>query len=140
MVHNEPMRTTTPTPNVRLTISVTPEVHETFQRLAKASSMSTGRAMGDWLNDTLEGAQFMAVNMERARAAPRLVAQELHAYALGMTDEMGDVLKKLREQGTEDRAGGALAPPLRHPTPSPPSSNTGGKVPKKVHKNGRGVS
>lgn len=96
--------------------------------------------MGEWLGDTLDAAEFMAVNMERARAAPRLVAQELHAYALGMTDEMGDLLKNMREKGAKDRVGDALAAPLRHLTPSPPSSNTGGKVPKGKAKSGGGVS
>lgn len=129
------------TPNVRLTISVSPKVHETFQRLAKASSMSTGRAMGDWLGDTIDAAEFMAVNMEKARSAPRLVAQELHAYSLGLADEMGEVIKKLRlEKGTEDRAKGASAHSLRHPAPTPPSSNTGGKVPKRAQQKRGGVA
>lgn len=96
--------------------------------------------MGDWLGDTLDAAEFMAVNMERARSAPRLVAQELHAYSLGLADEMGQVLKNIRGKGAKDRAGDALAAPLRHLTPSPPSSNTGGKVPKGKHKSGGGVS
>ena len=119
------MSTTTPTPNVRLTITVSPKVHQTFQRLAKASSMSTGRAMGDWLGDTIDAAEFMAVNMEKARSAPRLVAQELHAYSLGLAEEMGEVINKLREKGTEDRAKGASAHSLRHPAPPTPPSNTG---------------
>ena len=119
------MTTPSPIPNVRLTITVSPKVHQVFQRLAKASSMPTGRAMGDWLGDTLDAAEFMAVNMEKARAAPRLVAQELHAYALGLSDEMGDIIKKMREKGTEDRAGDALAAPLRHPSRKTPPSNTG---------------
>lgn len=96
--------------------------------------------MGDWLGDTLDAAEFMAVNMEKARSAPRLVAQELHAYSLGLADEMGEVLKKIRGQGAGDRAGDALAAPLRPPTPNPPSSNTGGKVPKGKHKSSGGVS
>ena len=81
--------------------------------------------MGDWLGDTIDGAEFMAVNMEKARAAPRLVAQELHAYALGLSDEMGDIIKKMREKGAEDRGKDASASSLRHPTPTTPPSNTG---------------
>lgn len=102
--------------------------------------MSTGRAMGDWLGDTLDAAEFMAVNMERARSAPRLVAQELHAYALGMSDEMGQVLKNIRGKEAKGRGQAALADGLRPLTPSPPSSNTGGKVTKVVHKKRGGVS
>ena len=72
--------TSTPTKNVRLTISVTPEVHATFQRLSNASGMSISRAMGEWLGDTLDAADFMATTVERARSAPKLVIQELQAY------------------------------------------------------------
>lgn len=114
---------TPPTPTserTRVTVPVTPEVLEAFQRLAKASGMSTGRAMGDWLADTVDAAQFMAQTMEKARAAPKLVAQELHAYALGLGDETGALLDKLREKGRAERS--ALAP--ARPARTPPS-NTG---------------
>lgn len=82
---------------VRVTVPVSREVLDTFKRLAAASGMSTGRAMGDWLGDTLEAAEYMADTLERARAAPRLVMQEIHAYALGLGDETGALLEKVRE-------------------------------------------
>jgi hypothetical protein len=127
--------TTPPTPTtdrVRLTISVTPEVHATFQRLANAGSMSISRAMGEWLGDTLEAAEFMASTMERARAAPKLVARELHAYALGMADETGEVMRRIGKPGRV--LGGPDAEPAAPPSGgpgagNPPSSNTGGKGP-----------
>lgn len=135
------MTTATPTKNVRLTITVSPEVHQVFQRLAKASSMPTGRAMGDWLGDTIAAAELMAKSMERARAAPKLVAQELHAYALGLGDETGELLRRMREKGEQDRAGdrAKLAPhedPARSaPAPTPPS-NTGVTTTNKKPKRG----
>ena len=94
---------------VRLTIPVSPEVHEAFQRLAKVGNMSTGRAMGEWLADTLDAANFMATTMEKARAAPKLVAQELHAYALGLGDETGALIERMREKGRETAAVGVPA-------------------------------
>lgn len=97
--HREPMQTTTPK-TVRLTIPVSPEVHQVFQRIAEASSIGTGRAMGNWLQDTIEAAEFMADKLVQARAAPRIVAQEMHAYALGLADETGEVLRRLREGNT----------------------------------------
>jgi hypothetical protein len=65
--------------------------------------------------------------MEQARAAPKLVMQEMHAYALGMADEAGALLDTLREKGQRDR--GARRPEARAPGPAahPPASNTGGK-------------
>ncbi len=92
--------TTPPTPkNIRLTISVSPEVHATFERFSKASGMSLGRAMGEWLQDTLEGAEHLATTLERARAAPKQVARELHAYALGITDETGEFIRSISKKG-----------------------------------------
>ena len=116
---------------IRLTIPVTAEVHAAFKRLAAAGSMSTGRAMADWLADTIEAVEFMASTMERARAAPKQVIQEMHAYALGLTDETGALMKQLREKGAADRAGASAAAHEGLSGPIPPSCNTGGKVPQK---------
>ena len=129
--------TSPPSPNVRLTISVTPEVHAAFQRLSKAGGLSISKAMGDWLADTVEAAEFMATKMEQARAAPRVVMQEMHAYALGLADETGTLMDRLREKGTEDRKQAALARDGRPAVvrrSSPPSSNTGGKGPERATK------
>lgn len=111
--------TSTPSPqNVRLTITVTPEVHETFQRFAKAAGMSLGRAMGEWLADTLDGAQFVAEKMEQARAAPKVVAREMHAYALGLADETGALMEKVRQEGVRARRDARSAPAV--PADPPP--------------------
>lgn len=96
---------------IRLTITVTPEVHAAFTRLAGATNASLGRAMGDWLGDTLEAAEHAATLMERARAAPKQVMREIHAYALGVADEAGVVVESFRKRGIEDRAAGGVVPP-----------------------------
>jgi len=71
-------------PNVRLTISVTPEVHAAFVDLAEASNLSISRCMGEWLGDTLDAVKFTAQKVQQARAAPKIVMREMHAYALGL--------------------------------------------------------
>lgn len=86
-----------PAERVRLTISVTPEVHAAFSRLAEASGMSLGRAMGEWLEDTLDAVLYTADLVEKARSAPKLVMREIHAYAQGMADETGAILAKVRK-------------------------------------------
>ena len=151
MVHTGAMNTTIspPTPaskSVRLTIPVSREVHNVFQRLAAAGSMSTGRAMGDWLADTVEAAELMASTMERARSAPKIVVAELHAMALGMSDQTKELMDKFRSLGKASRApgggtaiagprpGGFVASMLSHP----PACNTGGKVPEVVKPSKRG--
>jgi hypothetical protein len=118
---------------VRLTISVTPEVHAAFTRLADASSMSLSRAMGEWLGDTIDAVEFTASKVQEARQAPGLVMREMHAYALGLADETGALLGRLGKGGAAAGKRSAAAAPH-----SPPSSNTGGKGPQK--RGGKGGS
>lgn len=117
---------------VRLTISVTPEVHAAFTRLASASGISISRAMGEWLEDTLEAAEHTASMVEKARQAPKMVMREVHAYALGLADETGSLLERVRQKGAAARPARASAPPAEAAPPSPPPCNTGGKVPGKT--------
>lgn len=92
----------TPKPdNIRLTITVTPEVHEAFTRMAQVSSMSLGRCMGEWLADTLEGVQLVTHQMERARQAPRQLAVEMRQQVLGILDD-ADALVALAKSGKLD--------------------------------------
>jgi hypothetical protein len=138
-----------PTKPPRISVPVSDEVLQVFQRLAKAGNMSTGRAIAEWLADTVEAAEYMAATMERARAAPKVVMREMHAYALGLADETGELMRNLAEKGKADRAkasdtqarkrsagvrGGGLS------EGSPPSCNTGGKVPKTTDKKHKGES
>ena len=117
----------TPAGKIRLTISVSPEVHQTFQRLAKAGNMSISSAMGEWLGDTLEAVEFMTKKMEEARAAPRVVMREMHAYALGLADETGALLERVRQEGKTARAGRSSDGRPGRSVPIPPVGNTGGK-------------
>lgn len=133
---------------IRVTVPVRPEVLEAFKRLAAAGNTSTGKAMGEWLADTLEGVEFMALKMEEARAAPGRVMREMHAYALGLADETGALIDRVREEGINARKTAGRADAARAsargsaPTGRPssrgatPPSNTGVTNPKK--KNGRG--
>lgn len=141
-----PIMPNAPAKPIRLTISVTPEVHAAFERLAAASGMSMSRCMGDWLGDTLDAVEYTAQLVERARAAPKLVMREVHAYALGLADETGSVLKTMRSnpslktireavEGKSAGGDGSRSPAQRgaggRAAGAPPSCNTGGKVPGK---------
>lgn len=115
---------------IRLTISVEPEVHAIFSKMAEASGMSLGKCMGDWLADTAEGAQFVAMKMEEARKAPKTVMREFQAMARGLVEEVDAQVDKIRKSALPGdgearfpRHGGGRQSAL------PPSSNTGGKVP-----------
>lgn len=124
VVHNG--RTFTPHPEamtdrIRLTISVTPEAHDAFTRLAEASGLSLGRAMGDWLDDTRAAALSMAGRAAEVRRLPNLAA----ALMLDQMERTGAVSTILTRVGA---AG------------FPPSSNTGGKSPFKPRKSDKGQS
>lgn len=127
--------TSTTTENIRLTISVSPEVHATFQRLSKAGNMSLSKAMGEWLADTVEAADFMASKMEQARAAPKIVMREMHAYALGLVDETSDLISRMKK-GPAEAGGDAVAPRPSRAAPSPRPVIRGGKSKVKNHANG----
>lgn len=100
------------------------------------------RCMGEWLGDTLDAIEYTATLVEKARAAPKMVMKEVHAYALGLADETGAVLRALRadpalksipEARAEVSGGGGA---VGEGAPIPPSCNTGGKVPQKGSKRG----
>lgn len=106
---------------VRVTVPVTPEVQAVFQRLAAASGMSTGRAMGEWLADTMEGALTMAELLEKARRAPKQAVSEMHAYALGLADMTTDLMKTLRS-GSGKGKSGAEGGQAQRRTPAAPDA------------------
>jgi hypothetical protein len=119
----------------RVSVPVSAEVLVIFERLARAGNMSTGRAMAEWLADTVEAAELMASTMERARAAPKIVTAELHAMMLGMADQTKELADKYAKfKGSAEGASGKRsAPRLDGPFAAftPPPCNTGGKVPPK---------
>lgn len=111
------------TEKIRLTITVSAEVHDTFSRMAAASGTSLGRTMGEWLGDTREAAEAMAAMLEKARQAPKAAMREMHSYALGLTDVTSELLDRIRVMEGRPQsvqAGGpapAEAGPLNPPRP-----------------------
>ena len=123
-----------PTRSPRISVPVDGETLAIFERLAKAGNMSTGRAIAEWLSDTVEAAELMASTMERARAAPKLVTAELHAMMLGMayqTKELADKYSKFRGSLPTATAGRKRSAADGADGTVPPSCNTGGKLPAK---------
>ena len=133
-----------PTKPPRVSVPVNPEVLAIFERLAKAGNMSTGRAIAEWLRDTVEAAELMASTMERARFAPKIVTAELHAMMLGMTDltkELSDKYAKFKGPMIGGGVGtGSEAGARGGADHLPPSCNTGGKLPQNKQKQNKGKS
>ena len=122
--------TTTPD-RIRTTISLDPEVHEIFKKMAEAARMSVSRCMGEWLADTSEGAQFVANKMIQARAAPMVVMREMQAMSVGLAEEVESTISHMRAGMKAERAGaaGSASPPSRSAGVRAPSSLTGLKSP-----------
>ena len=115
----------------RVSVPVSVDTLEVFERLAKAGNMSTGRAIAEWLTDTVEAAELMASTMERARAAPKIVTAELHAMMLGMADQSKELQDKFAKYKGSIDAGPTerkRSAPGGTSAVIPPSCNTGGKV------------
>lgn len=109
-----------PSSNIRLTITVRPEVHAIFKRLADSTNDSLSKAMGDWLAETSPAAELMATKMHEAREEPKRVMREMHAYALGLTDVTSEMLERVKnrpnvagvaEPATTRRTRVAVTPP-----------------------------
>lgn len=115
---------------IRLTITVTPETHAVFKRLAEAGNMSLSRCMGEWLGDTAEAAEFMAAKMEEAREKPKQVMREMHAYALGLADQTSSMLTTMAAKS----ASGAASATRATTGPTPRLVIRGGKSPSKGKK------
>jgi predicted transcriptional regulator len=111
----------------RFTISVENDVYEAFAKLAEVSGVSLSRCIGDWLRDTAEAAQITAIKVEGVRKQPNAA---FSAYIEASAEGVMGILQEIAD-GTRDAkgrlAGTAWSAPKQ---PSPPSSNTGGKVPR----------
>jgi hypothetical protein len=115
----------------RVSVPLSGEALHAFQILAKAQNVSTGKAIAEWLEETIDAVLYLSKILEEARSAPKLVAQKMHAFALGLADESGALLEQIKTE-SKQRAQDAQRPTRDGGFPVPPPCNTGGKVPKKT--------
>jgi len=128
---------------VRLTVSVPANALAVYRRMADVSGVSVGRSIGDWLSDTVQGAEAMVELIEMAKAQPLKAAAQVHAAAVKANSLTTELMRKL---STEGEAGPAQRGPACGDTASgnadfegdtPPYSNTGGKGSKTSRKTKR---
>lgn len=108
------------TERIRLTISITPEVHALFSRMAETGGISLGRCIGDWLENTSEGAEFVANEARKVRELPRRVLEDIGALSRGI-----DRLAVSVARSTWPAEGTAAAGRTAGQERKAPSSNTG---------------
>jgi len=118
------------TERVRLTVSVPVSALAVYRRMADVSGVSVGRSIGDWLSDTVEGAEAMVELIEMAKAQPLKAAAQVHAAAVKANSMTFELMQKLSGDDTGPTTGQAGAARGGGPVSSgdtPPVSNTGGK-------------
>jgi len=118
------------TERVRLTVSVPVSALAVYRRMADVSGVSVGRSIGDWLSDTVEGAEAMVELIEMAKAQPLKAAAQVHAAAVKANSMTFELMQKLSGDDTGPTTGQAGAARGCGPVSSgdtPPVSNTGGK-------------
>lgn len=116
----------TPSGRVRTTIAVDPEVYDAFAEMAHTSGVSLSRCIGDWLRDTSEAAQITTIKLREVRKSPQ------DAFDAFMRDAIvPEMLRVMKNPKRGPGAGVEQPRPALSEAPSPPPSNTGGKVPRK---------
>lgn len=108
---------------IRTTISVPQDVYEVFKQMAEASGVSVSRCMGDWLGETVEGAQHVSMQLQRARELSKKGIKQLHAAL-----KSGESMDEFATEKAARTDGASPAQPARTPPPTP-YSNTGLKSP-----------
>ncbi len=83
---------------VRATVSVDDEVLKVYRTMAMAAGISLSRCLGEWLADTLDGAQFVAKKMQEAKRAPMTVMREMRSMASGLHGVIDSDLESLRRR------------------------------------------
>src|SRR5690606_11139148 len=126
-------RTPAMTERIRTTISISPEVHELFKRMADAGNMSVSRAMGEWLEDTSDAIEMIVLKMEEAKRAPMQVMRELQAMVAGLSDLVDSDMEMVRQKTARGVRGASRAAASVAPAPS---SNTGLNTPKQPKRRG----
>lgn len=123
----------------RVSVPLSREALDAFETLAKVQNLSTGKAIAEWLEETIDAVLYLSKILEEARSAPNLVAQKMHAFALGLADESGALVEQIKTESRQ-RAQDAKRPGSAGGSLVPPPCNTGGKVPTKQTKKHKGES
>jgi len=140
---------TPPIKPIRVTVPVTPEVLELFQRLSVVTGKSVGRLMGEWLDETRGGLEPVIEIMRNFKSAPKAAVEALQLHANALNEMTAEVVRDAMRLDPEaaavagrqaERGGTRSASGFTGKRGlTPPSSNTGGKG-KKTPNKSDGVS
>ena len=130
------MNTPTTSKMIRVSVPVSPEVLARFRRLGKVAGQSVAKAMSEWLEETQTGLDPMIDILEKHKRAPFEAIKRLQFYSQALDNTTRELFDKVATMGPTDATVAAAADAARQAVQSaklaltPPSCNTGGKVPK----------
>lgn len=133
---------TSPNPKTfRVSVPISQDALDRFQLYSEVTGVSVGKSISQWLDDTSEGLLPMIDIIKRTKSIPKHTMNSLTSYASALEQSSAAVIDKAKAGpvGGTHRASQS-GQRSQHPTPSPPSSNTGGKVSKKVLQRRGGVA
>ena len=82
---------------VRVSVPVTLEVLERFQRYSRAAGQSVGRAMSEWLEGTQEGLEPMIDILEKHKRVPFQAVRALQSYSIALDNTSKELFEKVRQ-------------------------------------------
>ena len=118
-----------PMPKIRTTITIDDAVLARYQRAADQQGESLSRTISGWLEASAEGAEQVAMQIQRVKQSPTpgKAAQRLSE----LLAVVGEGYEQAVPPAGRQRPQSALARDARgRPVADPPACNTGGKVPR----------
>jgi hypothetical protein len=85
----------------RVSVPVTPEVLEKFQRFSEVSGLSVGKSMGDWLRDTMAGLDAMTEILELHKRAPGEAIAKFQGLATSLQTVSEEAIVNMRRPRSE---------------------------------------
>ena len=93
----------------RVSVPITLEVLEKFQRFSDASGLSVSKSIGDWLRDTVAGLDAMTEILETHKRAPGEAMAKLQGLATSLQVVSDGAIKSMRSAPSPLGEGAPLA-------------------------------
>ena len=117
----------------RVSVPISSQALARFQRYSDVTGVSIGKAISEWLDDTSEGLEPMTQVIKDMKSIPGQTTRGLNALATSLQISSEAVIQAAKAGPLHRVPSPGDVAAVR---PSPPSSNTGGKVSKKVLQRG----
>jgi hypothetical protein len=94
---------------IRVSVPVTSEVLEKFQRFSEVSGLSVSKSMGDWLRDTMAGLDAMTDILETHKQAPARAISKLQGLTSALQTVSDEAVESMKRRPSPLGEGAPLA-------------------------------